>query len=214
MPRPCSQPCGHVGHGPRLDRWPLPAAYAAQTAAAAPAATQEPSGLQSQARSTDRNADGLWSSSTFNIIQQCVAAQVRRHLPATHMMSPAPCYDPASRTYTVRHVGDRAVWQRFLLCRLLSAHAAGILHDEREDTAWTRRLHLDGTVCYINGFSRITVREPLGYTPLWPSTAPADWLSQFYSALCVESFAPVCLTALLYFSQLLLWLCSSQLLRG
>jgi hypothetical protein len=40
----------------------------------------------------------------------------------------------ASRTYTVHSVGERAVWQRFLLCRLVS----GTVPDTREDDAWER----------------------------------------------------------------------------
>jgi hypothetical protein len=110
------------------------------------------------------------------------------------MMSTAACYDPSTRTYTVRHIDDRAVWQRFLLCRLLSARADGTEQDEREDTAWTRVSHPDGVFRYFNSFSQITVQEPPRHTPA------ADWLPQFYSALGVASFSPVCVSDSTHFA--------------
>eukprot|EP01048_Picozoa_sp_COSAG05_P020376 COSAG05_NODE_3444_length_2059_cov_2.601020_2_plen_500_part_00 len=68
-------------------------------------------------------------------------------------------YDPTTRTYTVAGIGDKAVWQKFLLCHMISSPRSGIISKE-EDAAWGACKGSDGRLEYFNTVTGTTVREP------------------------------------------------------
>ena len=68
-------------------------------------------------------------------------------------------YDPTTRTYTVAGIGDKAVWQKFLLCHMISSPRPGGSGKE-EDAAWVARKGSNGLQEYFNTVTGTTVREP------------------------------------------------------